>query len=173
LSKKNINWLILEKKELTFLVKFLAIFFCLFYILKLLDLGILLKLIANVVFALIKLLGIGATLNNEFIALGPLASIQIVAECSGLVMVILLAALLWSTEMKNRKRIEALLIFSPFLFLFNIFRLLLTILALALLPGLFELIHIVLWFVDSAVVMYIWMQVQGIKLGDFTGVKRI
>jgi exosortase/archaeosortase family protein len=171
LSKKNINWPFLEKNELSFLAKFLAIFFALFYILKLLDLGFLLRLIANVEFALIKLFGIQATLKNEFIILGPPSSIQIVAECSGLVMIILLAALLWSTEMKNRKRFEALLIFSPLLFLFNIFRLLITILALAVLPNLFEIIHIILWFIDSAVVMYIWMHVQGIKLSDFSKVK--
>ncbi|MFH1750640.1 MAG: archaeosortase/exosortase family protein [Candidatus Micrarchaeota archaeon] len=158
----------LKKGEANFLVKFLAIFFALFFLLKIADLDWLLKALAGIEAWLLAQLGVLALLDGNEIILEK-TRVLIVPECSGLFMPILLASLLWSTRLENARRLKFMLIFTPLLFLFNLARLLVTILPLAFFPALFTPIHVFLWFVDSALVLWVWMLAQGIKLREILG----
>ncbi|MFH1443261.1 MAG: archaeosortase/exosortase family protein [Candidatus Micrarchaeota archaeon] len=153
----------LQKGETEFLTRFFLIFFGLFAVLKIADLSSLLELIAGIEYSLAILAGIPATLSAPAIMLNT-SSVEIVAECSGFVMIILLAALLWSTNIPNGRRIRYMLVFSPFLFVFNILRIFATLLTLNSHPSLFEFVHISLWFVDSAIVLLIWMKAQNMNI---------
>ncbi|HLC48083.1 MAG TPA: archaeosortase/exosortase family protein [Candidatus Norongarragalinales archaeon] len=155
----------LKKGEIGFLAKFLALISILFLLLKTVQMGFLLEWIASWEYGALRFLNLPAILDGATIAL-PSVKIRIVPECSGLFMPILLAALLWSTKIEAGKRIRYMLIFTPLLFLFNLIRLFATIFTLAVAPGLFDLMHITLWFVDSAIVLLIWMDAQGIKITE-------
>jgi exosortase/archaeosortase family protein len=152
----------LREGEIKFLARFFLIFFSLFALLKIADLSAVLGIVAGIEYSLALLIGMPATLDAPVILLEN-SSVEIVAECSGLVMIILLAALLWSTKIPNARRVRYLLVFSPFLFVFNILRLLATLITLNSYPAIFEYVHIFLWFIDSAVVLLIWMKAQ--KMG--------
>lgn len=161
----RIGHMLLRKGEIEFLVKFLCLFFGLFILMRALDLSALLEAIANLEYGMLKVLGINTALSGTLIYIGR-RTVEIVPECSGLFMPILLAALLWSTKIDNSRRVKYLLIFTPLLFLFNLFRIYITILPLAYMPALFSPIHIFMWFVDSAIVLAIWMRAQGIRISD-------
>ncbi len=162
-NKGRSKWL--REGELAFLAKFLILFFALYSILKIVDITALNLFIASFEFELLKLFNVSAILEGVMIHF-PNTTVEFVDECSGLLMPILLASLLWSTNIENNKRIKYLILFTPFLFIFNLLRLLVTVLPLALIPGIFNILHVLLWFVDSAVVLMIWMHAQGIKLSD-------
>ncbi len=161
----------LRAAEASFLLKFLSIFSCLFLLLKITPMQPLLEWIAGFEFGLLKMWGISGALNGNAIIIGSV-TIEIVAECSGLFMPILLAALLWSTKISNSRRVKYLLAFSPPLFLFNLARLYITILPLAIAPAWFTPIHVFLWFLDSAIVLAIWMRAQGIGLKELVRQKK-
>ncbi len=159
----------LRRDDLEFLLKFIAFFFVLLFFLKFLDSSIITKSVAYAEYYLVNLFGTPATISANTITL-PNSRVEIVPECSGFVMIILLAALLWSTNIENKRRARYLLIFGPFLFAFNILRLLITILVLNNHPTFFDSVHVFLWFVDSAIVMAIWMHAQGFRLGRLLAV---
>ncbi|MFH0971886.1 MAG: archaeosortase/exosortase family protein [Candidatus Micrarchaeota archaeon] len=164
--------LFLRKDEWEFLLKFLVAFFSLFILLKITDLTPILNFIGAAENKMLEMVGVKSALEGNLVFIGN-SQIEIVPECSGFVMAILLAALLWSTRIKNGIRIKYLLIFTPLLFIFNLLRLLMTILALAFTPAFFDAMHIFLWFVDSAIVMGIWMHAQGIKFSEITKMKKV
>ena len=148
---------ILRKEEAIFLAKFLLIFFVLFTVLKIVDLSALLGTIASFESKALNSVGIASKVLGTQIQFGNNV-VEFVEECSGLVMVILLIALLWSTKILNSKRLKYVAIFTPFLLIFNLARLFATLWVLANFPGWFEYFHIFLWFVDSGIVMLIWIR---------------
>ncbi|MFH1106616.1 MAG: archaeosortase/exosortase family protein [Candidatus Micrarchaeota archaeon] len=147
--------MLLDAGEKRFLARFLAIFFGLFAVLLLADLRALNEAIASVQAGLLALSGLPVVQHGILLSSGNSAA-TIVNECSGLVMVILLAALLYASQMPESRRRRTLLIFTPFLLAFNIARLFLTLRAFFTAGALFDYVHVLLWFVDSAVVLSIW-----------------
>lgn len=145
----------LRRDEKTFLARFFLIFFALYSLLYLLDWSAVSAFLASLETMLLNRLGVGAFASGSDIFMGSRV-VRIVSECSGFVMVFLLLALLYSTKIDPQRRRVAGLVFTPFLLLFNVFRLLATLLAFAWWPAAFDSVHAGLWLVDSAVVMGLW-----------------
>ncbi|VVB70650.1 Uncharacterised protein [uncultured archaeon] len=78
-------------------------------------------------------------------------SFEFVPECTGFTLIALLASLYYATNLKFDKRFW---FYSLFLFLFNIFRIVVTLLLSQLLS--FDVVHFSFYFVDSLVVFFIW-----------------
>jgi len=152
-------------RERDFLAKFLVFFFLPFAALHFVDASVLTVAVAHAEKILLSLLGYSATAIGDDLFVDG-AHFKIVVDCTGLVLVLLLAALLFATPLKNEKRLQALALFTPFLLAFNLLRLLLTLTVGAVLgqPAL-EATHMLMWFVDSAVVFFIWMRVARVSLG--------
>jgi len=148
----------LRNEEKDFLLKFFGIFFALFALLKALDLRMLAEIIAIMEEALLKFFGFAVSREGTLLILQN-RTFEIVSECTGLVLVILLIALLYSTKIRESARRRALLLYVPFLLVFNIFRLLITLVSAVLIPDFFDAMHVFLWFVDSGVVMFLWYHV--------------
>lgn len=114
----------------------------------------LLEFIASVESAALALAGvasvrIGAVLSSNA------AWFQIVPDCSGLVMVVLLGGLLWSTPVRHPERFFA--VFAPALFLWNLMRLFAVLYAGGVYgQGVQDALHIGLWLVDAALVLFLW-----------------
>jgi len=151
--------------ERGFLARFLFFFFIPFAVIHLVDASFLNAAVASVEQVLLSFLG------YDVVAAGPDLLVdgtpfRIVVDCTGLVLVLLLFALLFSTPLKNSVRVRAIIVFTPFLLFFNALRLLLTLSVGAVLgQAVLEVVHVLLWFVDSAVVFFIWMQVAGVRCG--------
>ena len=101
-------------------------------------------------------------LNNIYLhsdkLLSDSISFSIVPDCSGFVMIFMFFALIFSSKGTFKNKFLSLLIFSPLLFVFNIFRLFLTLLVAFNFGKLaFDVVHISLWFFDSAVVISAWL----------------
>ncbi|MBU1198047.1 archaeosortase/exosortase family protein [Candidatus Micrarchaeota archaeon] len=126
-----------------------------FLVLIALDLSFLTQAIASIQRDMLGHVGTYVTQDGSSLQFGHYV-VHIVAECSGFVMVILLAALLWSTPIPERKRWKALVLLTPFLLLFNLARLWLTILVFFYVFPYFEIVHVSLWFIDSALVLGLW-----------------
>lgn len=94
----------------------------------------------------------GTTIVSETI------SFLIVPDCSGLVMIAMFFALIAASNGSLKHKLISLALFSPLLFVFNIFRLFLTI-ATAFNFGklAFEVMHLSLWIYDSVVVISFWL----------------
>jgi len=151
--------------EKTFIIRFLVAFFSLYFAIHAIDwlfpaLFYPLKLL--VALSLVPLLsaaGISATVNGMVVATAA-AKYAMVVECTGLVITALLASALYASEMKLGAVARALVFYAPFLFAFNIFRVLLTIWAeTAFGAGAFDPAHALSWLADSLVVVLIWARV--------------
>lgn len=98
-------------------------------------------------------------------------SFTIVPDCSGFVMISMFFALVMSSNSKITKKITSIIIISPFLFLFNLLRLFLTLyIGLSFGKFAFEITHILLWFIDSGVVILFWLfslkKIMKVKIVD-------
>lgn len=144
--------------EKAFLRKFFLIFALLFALLFFVDLPPLNSAIAYIEAALLRSSGVPVSLDGTVLQYSGFAA-KIVNECSGLVMVALLASLLYATDIPEHRRRRALIIFTPFLLLFNLLRLFITLYVFFAVNSLFEITHVFLWFVDSAVVLSCWYYV--------------
>jgi len=82
---------------------------------------------------------------------------EIVADCTGLMMVFLLLALLWATPVDENRRLRAFLVWTPFLLGLNLLRMFITLFVGVSAPQLMDAAHVALWFVDSGAVVLIWM----------------
>lgn len=158
--KKNF----LEKKEIVFLSKFFLLFFIPFAAIHVLPLDFISSAIALIQSTMLRGAGISAYSFGPFI-LSQGQVFKIIIDCTGLVMLILFFALLYSTKERRPGRKVQLIASILFLFAFNLFRLFITILS-----GLFfgenaiNLVHPLLWFVDSGVVMLCWIWTAGIRI---------
>ena len=145
----------ISRQEWRFLAVFLASFFALFFLLISIDLSGLTDAITSLEAGLLHALGIPVTVSGSFMVFGN-GVVRVIAECTGLVMVILLFSLLIATPMPSRRRFKAFVLFAPLLLLFNLIRLAVTLVAFFRFASSFEAVHVVLWVVDSAVVLGVW-----------------
>lgn len=153
------------KENALFLVKFLVLFFVPYAFIHVVDLSAVNEAVAGVQGAMLNAAGLPTAVQGTHLAItvgGRQAFFNMIIDCSGLMMVILFFALLYSTPIK-RGRLKWLLAFTPLLLAFNAVRLFVTI-AAAVLYNAFEVVHMALWFVDSAVVLLCWAFVAEIKL---------
>jgi len=151
-------------KSAAFLLSFLALFFVPFALIHFLPLGFASEAVASVEETMLKAAGYATQRDGAFLSIGGKSDFEIVTDCTGLVMVILFFALLYSTPSKADKP-RALLIYAPVLLSFNLARLFATLVAhYHFGPAVFEGVHVALWFVDSAVVLWCWSRATGAKL---------
>ncbi len=137
-----------------FALRFAVFFGVPYALLHLLPLTPLLEVLAELESALLQWAGVesvrfGAVLSSN------VAWFEIVPDCSGLVMVILLGALLWSTPVRQPERF--FVVFAPALFAFNVVRLF----AVLYVGGVFgqgplDAVHLGLWMVDAGIVLALW-----------------
>jgi hypothetical protein len=140
------------------IAKFLVFFFTPFFLIHFIDFSFLTSFLASVEGHLLSLAGFNTVVSSSLVIINS-TPFLITVDCTGLVLIILLLALFLSTEVGN---FSQFLLFSAFLFIFNIVRLLLT-LEIGGVYGLnaMESTHVFLWFVDSGVVFMIWLGVAG------------
>lgn len=113
----------------------------------------LLEAIASFQKSALESVGIAAVQNGTRIETAT-QLFQIVPSCTGLVMVFLMFALLYSTPVKNPARYLA--VFAPALFAFNQVRLFSVLSLGTLFPAQVEPLHFFLWFVDAGLVLFLW-----------------
>jgi exosortase/archaeosortase family protein len=159
---KNMNRPIDEK---SFIVRFLASFFLLYLAIHAIDYafpGLLYPLKGLVALALVPLLssvGITATAQGTTVIVGATRYVMVV-ECTGLVTLALLASALYASKVGLNRILRALALYAPFLFAFNIARVLATIWAeSAFGPSAFDPTHALSWFLDAIVVVLVWARV--------------
>ena len=143
--------------RLKFLAKFLPLYFIPFFLIsRVLPLAFLNNLTASIESFLLTTAGVANQLNAPLIFTQAL-NYEIVAECTGLSMVILLFALLYSTEITDKKKLKTLFVFTPILLLFNLLRLF-TLLWLGAKLGQqgLDYAHPAFWFVDAGIVFFVW-----------------
>lgn len=142
-------------REKSFFVKFIAAFFLLYALLYVFDLRFLTNFIASVQSQALALTGFPNSLDGSVISIPGRAVFEVVRECTGLVMIFMLAALLYATRTKSSLYYFA--IFAPLLFVFNVVRLFATFYVGASLGiQAMEVAHVLLWFVDAAAVFFLW-----------------
>jgi exosortase/archaeosortase family protein len=151
--------------EKRFVVRFLAAFFLLYIAIHATDYALpgllypLKRLVALSLVPLLSAVGITATAQGTAVVAGA-AKYAMAIECTGLVMVALLASALYASEMKPKTIARALVFYAPFLFAFNIARVLFAVWAeTALGAGAFDPAHALTWLADSAVVVLVWYRV--------------
>ena len=146
----------LARHEWVFLAKFAAFFSVPYALLHVLDLRLLTQPIASFESAFFNAAGVPSSAAASIIfAAGR--EFEIIPDCTGLVMVILLFALLWSTPIEEKRRRPFFAAGSIFLLAFNLARLFFTLWAgVAWGNAALEAVHVALWFVDSAVVLAVW-----------------
>ncbi|MBI3587734.1 exosortase/archaeosortase family protein [Candidatus Micrarchaeota archaeon] len=157
------NFLSIRPGENDFLLKFLAAFAFLFLVVLAFPMRPLLTLIAQLVTAILNAAGTGALSQGTVIYSHGLF-FEIVNECSSLVMISLLAALLYATEgMRLHIKARSLAIGAAVLFLFNLARLSATIEAgVNYGNSALDAIHFLLWIVDAVVVIALWAYFTGL-----------
>ncbi|MBI5229504.1 exosortase/archaeosortase family protein, partial [Candidatus Micrarchaeota archaeon] len=158
------EWLKLGKEEKEFLLKFAVLFIIPYVFIHFLSLDFLLGFIAEREASFLNALGYESK-NIGQIVVSNGNPFKIIPDCSGLVMIILLFALVYATNIKEPRRTELFLLGALVLFIFNLFRLLLTILTGVWYgPVATEVTHFILWFVDAAVVLLLWAWAAGIPV---------
>jgi exosortase/archaeosortase family protein len=142
-------------EEKTFLIRFLIAFAALFIVATPLPLTPLLEWIAHTEADWLIFSGMLAYSDGAVVHAGGIA-FEIVNECSSLVMIALLASLLIAGGAKSDWK--ALAIGIPVLFAFNLLRLFATMWVGATYgEAALDTIHYLLWLVDSAFVLGLWI----------------
>ena len=151
--------------EKTFTLRFLAAFLLLYATIHAIDFLApaifypLKRLVALSLLPLLSAIGIPATVEGVAVTTVA-ASYVIVVECTGLAITALLAAALFASKLELKPLALALAFYAPFLFAFNVFRVLATIWAEnAFGPGAFDWAHALSWLADSLVVVLVWARV--------------
>jgi len=146
----------LAPREWLFLAKFFVFFSVPYVLIHLIDLGWLSGIVAVAETALFNAAGIPSSASGSQIFCAGM-NYAIIADCTGLVMIFMLFALLWATPLKGRRRWLFLAVGIPLLLIFNIFRLFLTLYAgVAFGAGALDAVHLGFWFVDAGVVVALW-----------------
>jgi exosortase/archaeosortase family protein len=154
----------LRREEKSFLIKFALLFSIPYVLIHFLPLGFLTEFVAFAESKLVSFTGASAAAQGSTLLVDG-KIFEIIPDCSGLVMIILFAALLYSTKLSAGKRARGMLLFIPLLFVFNLLRLFLTLMVgVAWGVDAFNAAHVVLWFVDSAVVLLAWAAASEIKI---------
>jgi len=156
----------LSQIEKNFLLKFFAGFSLLYLLVQILPLEAFLQWLASTEAVLLNSAGVNALASATIIST-PAIEFEIIRDCSGLLMVALLAALLYATNSRNS--LKTLLLFAPLLVAFNLFRLLITLfVGTRFGSGALEAVHFSLWIVDSLIVLLIWARAEGILESELT-----
>ncbi|MBI5635376.1 archaeosortase/exosortase family protein [Candidatus Micrarchaeota archaeon] len=144
-----------------FLLKFFALFAVLFAAVYYAPLSFLTDFIAFVESVLLNLVGMSVISAGSLVISREIV-FQIVNECTGLVMLSMLAALLYATpSISRREKILGLALFAIPLLLFNLARLFLTMLVgISFGQGALDSIHFILWILDALVVFLVWMHLS-------------
>ncbi|MGB9577084.1 MAG: archaeosortase/exosortase family protein [Candidatus Norongarragalinales archaeon] len=146
------------------MLRFAFLFFVPFALVHFVDFQPLNYAVAWIEAFLLAALGYSVSLTGTTLSVDG-ESFKIIVDCTGLVLVILFFALLYATPLKEEKREKALLWGAPFLFAFNLLRLLFALTVGAVLGRTaLEAVHLVLWFADSGVALFLWAQAAEIKL---------
>jgi len=150
----------LSAKEKHFLFYFTLIFLSIFGLLKITEPQPVNLLVAQLQERLLSSAGYSIVRDGAILLLNG-SAFQIVIDCSGLVMMTLFFALLYST--KTKIPLPRLLAYFAFFFLFNLLRLAFTIgVAADYGEGALGIVHPVLWFVDAGVVFACWAKEYGL-----------
>ncbi len=147
---------------LQFLLRFLILFLPLYALIELttiyLSNNFLTQTITQIQNTILNLIQINSTYsNNTLHAAG--ATFEIIPDCTGLMLIAMLAALLYATRsVTNEHKIKTLLWATPLLLIFNLLRLTTTIYIFANFgQTTFETAHLLLWIIDSLLVIAIWL----------------
>ena len=147
---------------LEFLLRFLILFTPLYALIELTTIyysnNTLTQLITQLQHFLLQYIGITTTTTNNLLFLNQ-TTFEIIPDCTGLMLIAMLASLLYATRsVKIEHKIKTLLFGGAALLIFNQIRLL-TTLILFFLHGqnTFELVHFALWIIDSLLVLGIWL----------------
>ena len=145
----------ITQEEKAFLAKFLIAFAVLYLIAIILPLAPLLEWIAGTQANWLHSAGIDAFAEGSVVHANG-SQFEIVNECSSLVMIALLAALLFAGGKKSDWK--ALAIGVPLLFAFNLLRLFATIaIGASFGDGALDAVHYLLWIVDAGLVLAVWL----------------
>lgn len=150
----------LSAKERRFLALFLISFVVLYALIHILPLQFLDVFVANAEASILSSAGHAAVTQGTTLFVGK-AAFEIVVDCSGLVMMIMFFSLLYSTGVKITW--QKLLKYFAFFFVFNLIRLAFTLAVSADYGNAaLDVVHPVLWFVDSGVVFAAWAKEYGL-----------
>ena len=150
----------LSKEEKHFLFYFVLTFAFLFALIKILPLDSLNFFVAEIQEKILSLAGYEVAREGTLLLVGS-AAFEIVIDCSGLVMLIMFASLLYSTN--TRLSWKKIVFYSAFLFVFNLARLAFTLAVGANLGNqTLDIVHPALWFVDSGLVFGVWAKEYGL-----------
>lgn len=147
---------------LQFLTRFLIVFLPLYAIIELTTIyfsnNILTQTIASIQSALLNSIGIFANNSGNIIRTVG-ATFEVIPDCSGLMLIAMLAGLLYATRsVTNKHKLNILLLGGAVLLIFNLLRLTLTIYTFVNFgQNTFELTHFALWIIDSLLVITIWL----------------
>ncbi len=146
----------LARNEWRFLAKFAALFSVPYIMMRFIDLGWLTVLVAGVEGFLFNAAGIPSSVNASILVITG-REYEIIPDCTGLVMIIMLSALLWSAPVTRKRRWLFMAAGIPFLFAFNLARLFFTLWTGTVVGGAaLDAVHVFLWFVDAGVVVGVW-----------------
>ncbi|MFH0835819.1 MAG: archaeosortase/exosortase family protein [Candidatus Micrarchaeota archaeon] len=149
--------------RLGFVIRFLPVFFIPFLVLSFLTWSPLTDFIAGAETVSLNYAGVQATASGSLIST-PSINFLIIFECSGLVMLILLFALLFAHPPKKTNWVTVAG-YGLFLLFFNLVRLFFTLLAgIYFGDAVLGAVHVSLWFVDAGVVFWVWLRLTGIKI---------
>jgi len=153
------------RDEKRFIMRFLTAFFLLYISIHAIDWALpqllfpLKRFVALALVPLLSALGIPAYVQGIAVVVGA-AKYVMAIECTGLVITALLASALYASEVRANAIARALVLYAPFLFAFNIARVLLTIWAeTAFGAGAFDPTHALSWLFDSLAVVLVWARV--------------
>ncbi|MBI2446041.1 archaeosortase/exosortase family protein [Candidatus Micrarchaeota archaeon] len=154
-AKKSFSSLFPHKSAFSgFALRFAFFFGVPYALLHVVPLSLLLDVIAAVESALLQAAGVTSVRIGSVLSSNS-AWFQIVPDCSGLVMVMLLGALLWSTPVKRPWR--HFCVFAPALFFWNLVRLFAVLYAGGTLgQAVQDAFHIGLWMLDAGIVLALW-----------------
>jgi len=138
-----------------FVLKFALLFGVPYALIHVIDIGFVTNAVASAEALMFRLGGFSVAQSASLLFVEGVP-FEIVADCTGLMMVFLLLALLWATPVE-RSRARAFLVWAPFLLLFNLLRMFITLFVGFSAPSLMGAAHVALWFVDSGAVILIWM----------------
>lgn len=150
----------LKENEKKFLLLFFIGFAALYLLVQALPIEFALEGIASFETQALNYAGVAAS-SSQTIVFTPSMEFEIIKDCSGLLMVGLLAALLFSSSSDHRKSLSTLLLFAPLLLAFNLLRLFATLFVGAQYgQQIMDAVHFALWIVDSLIVLLIWWKSQ-------------
>ena len=146
---------------LVFLLKFFTLFAALFTALYFTPLFFLTNFIAFIESSLLNSAGFQVTQIGSLVVSSVIV-FQIVNECTGLVMLSMLAALLYATPSISRnEKIRGFALFALPLLLFNLARLFATmIVGISFGQTFLDGVHLLLWLVDALAVFLVWMHLS-------------